>query len=299
MISWRNNKSLKFIKIALVAPFTPKRSEKMTVGWVKSMQCKSRAYEDVYRTTNCRDSYKNLKDVVNVDHSKPKPKSGPIFRPDSITKPKSKCKTTDRVRRMVSAPIAKGLDLDPVGVSPFYPAVTELAKGHPSRNVVEIIFHTRWGPRGFPGRVETVFKVQGPARGPARFEEYRELVRARAGPGSGSRCMADGNEMMRFHCLGCTKMDGCDGGVLARVVCTYSGSGVAHESAGSGTGRRVMVVCRVIAGRVLNRIGLVDPVSDNKSGVSGDFDSLSGKNGELLVFDPRAILPCFLVIYKL
>ena len=44
-----------------------------------------------------------------------------------------------------------------------------------------------------------LFKVTSPARTIARFEEYREAVRSRAGV-EDSRCAANGNEMMRFHC---------------------------------------------------------------------------------------------------
>ncbi|KAK9668318.1 hypothetical protein RND81_13G051100 [Saponaria officinalis] len=289
----------------------------MAAGWVKSMQCKSRAYDDVI---SCRNSYQNLKDVVNVDPTKPKPKHKPKPKPEiprsdpfsssanrsQSGKPKPEkvplsSSPGNRVRRTVSAPIAKESGyLGRVGdrIGPFFPSVTELPKEHPSRNVVEIIFHTRWGPTGFSGRVEMVFKVHNPARTSACFEEYRDSVRVRAGPGSGSgaRCVADGNEMMRFQCLGAAA--GLDGVSPESAVCTYSGSGAAHDSGGGGKGKRAMVVCRVIAGRVSKRVGLIDP-SKRKEFESGQFDSISGENGELLVFDSRAVLPCFIVIYKL
>lgn len=76
--------------------------------------------------------------------------------------------------------------------------------------------------------------------------------------------------------------------------------------------RRVMLVCRVIAGRV-KRVDLPaeekkPPVEDNSTvGVSssgGVFDSVVVNAGvysnleELVVYNPRAILPCFVVIYK-
>ncbi|XP_021738123.1 uncharacterized protein LOC110704622 [Chenopodium quinoa] len=293
----------------------------MAAGWVKSLQCKSRAVEDVFQpqpkqlltSTSCKNSFQNLKDVV--DNSKPKPRPKPrkpdpfshrVKRSDSV-KPTPDSTVHNRVKRTVSAPLTKG----PILSDPFFPSVTELQVGHPSRNVVEIIFDTRWGPKGFSGRVEMIFKIQNLARTSVRFEEYRDLIKSRAGPGCGpGRCRADGNEMMRFHCLGPTNsggsvMDGCDGvcekinGGKAASICTYSGSGAAHESAGGGRGRRAMVVCRVIAGRVAKRVGHgLDSV--NGSGELGDYDSVSvEENGELLVFDSRAVLPCFLVIYKL
>ncbi|KAL2901714.1 Pyruvate phosphate dikinase 1 chloroplastic [Bienertia sinuspersici] len=286
----------------------------MAAGWMKSLQCKSRVVEDVFQphskqlltSTSCRNSFQNLKDVV--DNSKPKPNPNPKPIPKPKSKPPKKVdpfsqrvkrSDSNRVKRTVSAPMAKG--------DPFFPSVTELQVGHPSRNVVEIIFHTRWGPKVFSGRVEMIFKIQNLARTVARFEEYRDSIKSRAGPDCGSgRCVADGNEMMRFHCLGpTTVIDGCDdlgdfngGRSAATSICTYSGSGAAHESAGGGFGRRAMVVCRVIAGRVSKRVGVgLDSV--NGSGELVDYDSASGENGELLVFDSRAVLPCFLVIYKL
>ena len=54
-------------------------------------------------------------------------------------------------------------------------------------------------------------------------------------------------------------------------------------------------MCRVIAGRVSKQIGFMESLLDGRVG----FDSVSGDKGELLVFDSRAVLPCFLIIYKL
>lgn len=54
-------------------------------------------------------------------------------------------------------------------------------------------------------------------------------------------------------------------------------------------------MCRVVAGRVSKQNGFMESLLDGRVG----FDSVSGDNGELLVFDSRAVLPCFLIIYKL
>uniref|UniRef100_A0A3Q7HV13 PARP catalytic domain-containing protein n=2 Tax=Solanum lycopersicum TaxID=4081 RepID=A0A3Q7HV13_SOLLC len=157
-----------------------------------------------------------------------------------------------------------------------------------------------------------VFKVQNLPRTVTRFEEYREVVKSRAGNGGESaaekggedhaRCVADGNEVMRFYCLGPTNGGAYENGNSAwtfssgkgAAVCTYSGSGAAHENAGGGRGRRAMLVCRVIAGRVGKQLGF-DSLIEGRVG----YDSVSGDSGELLVFDSRAVLPCFLIIYKL
>ncbi|CAN1748094.1 hypothetical protein LINPERHAP1_LOCUS3302 [Linum perenne] len=286
----------------------------MASGWVKSLQCKSRAYDDVFSpsprnliaSSSCRHTSRNIKDVVDSsaasNHRRKLPKSKshkPIPKPNP--KPDSFPTHTRRHSRTQS---------NPETTSSLYPALTELAEGHPSRNVVEIIFQSSWSERSFSGRIEMIFKVQNGSRTSTRFEEYREAVKSRAGlPGGGgtweenARCVADGNEMMRFYCLGPAGGVGDARGSAwvfpggkGAAICTFSGSGGAHESAGGGKGRRAMLVCRVIAGRVWKQIGCESVLAEERVG----FDSVSGdKNGELLVFDSRAVLPCFLIIYKL
>ncbi|WCJ25974.1 zinc finger (C2H2 type) family protein [Euphorbia peplus] len=287
----------------------------MASGWMKSLQCKSRAVEDVLNpnpkflipSSSCRKSAQSIKDVIETAatthhrrqyHRKPIPfspnhtkaKSKPKPRPESVSAPPSRSHST------------RNPNADPNrNPHPLFPALTEVPDGHPSRNVVEIIFHTSWSNKSFPGRIEMIFKVHNGSKTGTRFEEYREMVKTRAGLSGGStweenaRCVADGNEMMRFYCLG--PAGDARGGAWVfpagkgAAICTFSGSGPAHESAGGGNGRRAMLVCRVIAGRVSKQIEL----EDGRVG----FDSVSGVNGELLVFDPHAVLPCFLIIYKL
>ncbi|XVE65048.1 hypothetical protein DITRI_Ditri07aG0150900 [Diplodiscus trichospermus] len=286
----------------------------MASGWVKSLQCKSRAFDDVYHpnpkhlipSSSCRRSSQSIKDVIEATKKKAK-KSNQKLLPRSSSKPESDLNNPPpRPRRSSSTPARPVRSADPV-----LPALTELSEGHPSRNVVEIIFHTSWSPKAFTGRIEMIFKVQNGPRTVTRFEEYRETVKTRSGSGSGgpasadeenARCVADGNEVMRFHCLGPTSGN-CGmndtwilSGAKGAAICTYSGSGFAHESAGGGRGRRAMLVCRVIAGRVSKRVGFgFESLLEGRVG----YDSVSGDNGELLVFDQRAVLPCFLIIYKL
>ncbi|WOG86256.1 hypothetical protein DCAR_0205457 [Daucus carota subsp. sativus] len=296
----------------------------MTNGWVKSLQCKSRAVDDVVHSSkqhyhslispsaSCRKSVNSLNDVVeNRKNKSKKHKTAPApvkVVPEDLKKVGSRKNENGenlvggrgRVR-------ASGLTRHRHAPDAFFPALTELPEGHPSRNVVEIIFHTSWSPKAFSGRIEMVFKVQNLTRTVTRFEEYREIVKAKAveaglegGSEDHARCVADGNEVMRFHCLGPTNSgpyDPCGGAWTfhagrGAAICTFSGSGGAHESAGGGKGRRAMMVCRVIAGRIRKRVGF-----DTKDRVG--CDSVSGENNELLVFDSHAVLPCFLIIYKL
>lgn len=285
----------------------------MATGWVKSLHCKSRAVEDVLLTntknlhhlihsSSCRKSVQSVKDAIETTKSKTRKHKQASSRCPRPEKHEPGPIHTNQIRVNASSrPIRTA--------EPLFPALTELPDGHPSRNVVEIIFHTSWSPKEFSVRVEMVFKVQNGPRTVKRFEEYREMVKNRAGSCSTratteadlARCVADGNEVMRFHCLGPTAGGIYDAGGLCgfaggkgKWFCTFSGSGAAHESGGGGRGRRAMLVCRVIAGRVAKRVG-VNSFLEGRVG----FDSLSGDNGDSIVFDTRAVLPCFLIIYKL
>lgn len=78
-------------------------------------------------------------------------------------------------------------------------------------------------------------------------------------------------------------------------------SGRAHDMAevSSDGEKKAMLVCRVVAGRVKRD-------TETKSCEDTDCDSVSPCSSkgvysdldELFVFNPRAILPCFVVIYS-
>ncbi|KAK1261365.1 hypothetical protein QJS04_geneDACA020502 [Acorus gramineus] len=254
----------------------------MATAWVRSLSCKSRASHDVYDPiinsipTNspfksisaCTASSKTLLDVIPTTHHKTKPtnKNPPEKQPEPPPVP---------------APTRPG------------PNLSSLPNGNSSREVVEIIFRSSWSSKGpFPGTIDMLFKVHSTARTAARFEEFRDSVRARSGSRCTARCAADGNEVLRFHCPRPASARIYDSSVLcsfSSAVRTFSGSGAAHDRAGCGRGRNAMLVCRVIAGRVRD---------ESCSPGSGRFDSVRGEKGELVVLDPRAVLPCFLIIYK-
>ncbi|XP_030524761.1 uncharacterized protein LOC115736978 [Rhodamnia argentea] len=296
----------------------------MATGWVKSLHCKSRAFEDVYHqpkaksrlstSASCRKSAQTVRDIVEMARGKPKPRTEqPLPTKSKHSKPSKRDSDPNdpRTRKVVQAAA-----VSPRSSRSLCPPLTELPEGHPSRKVVEIIFHTSWSEMSaFPGRVEKIFKVQTGPKTTARFEEYREAVKSRAGSGFGlgvvggcsednaARCVADGNEVMRFRCMGPASAGGgissadfsaFSGGKGAAVCTFFAGSGSAHERAGGGKGRRAMLVCRVIAGRVAKQAG-PDPFLEVRAG----YDSVNGDKGELIVFDPRAVLPCFLIIYRL
>ncbi|KAG8661237.1 hypothetical protein MANES_02G215060v8 [Manihot esculenta] len=87
------------------------------------------------------------------------------------------------------------------------------------------------------------------------------------------------------------------------AIFTTSTSGRAFESIEifeqDPSVRKALIVCRVIAGRVHKPLDNIQEIS----GQTG-FDSLAGKVGlysnieELYLLNPRALLPCFVVICK-
>ncbi|XP_019171895.1 PREDICTED: uncharacterized protein LOC109167316 [Ipomoea nil] len=215
-------------------------------------------------------------------------------------------------------------------------AVTQLVEGDSSRNIVEMICRTSWATKSDNTNncngMERILKVHNMQKTLAEFEEYRERVKIKASKlaKKHARCLADGNELLRFHgttveCnLGandssslCTseKCNVCrilrrgfaikkeiNGGVGVFTASTSSRALEAIEEsscANQGAARKALIVCRVIAGRVHRPLENVEELA----GQSG-FDSLAGKVGiysnveELFLLDPRALLPCFVVICK-
>ncbi|KGN50968.1 uncharacterized protein LOC101220433 [Cucumis sativus] len=208
-------------------------------------------------------------------------------------------------------------------------AVSELGPEDTSKNIVEIIFQSSWLKKQTPiCKIERILKVQNTPKTISKFEEYRDSIKAKATklPKKYPRCIADGNELLRFHCttlncsLGfngssnlCSSIPQCNvcsiikngfkmaaeatGGDAGKGILTTATSGKAHDSVGvssdGGNNKRAMLVCRVIAGRV----------KKSSEGSMEDYDSLAGAAGmysnldELYVFSPKAILPCFVVIY--
>ncbi|KAJ0593501.1 putative transcription factor C2H2 family [Helianthus annuus] len=211
-------------------------------------------------------------------------------------------------------------------------AVTELMEGDSSRKIVEIICRSGWlKPDNNSGRIEKVLKVHNMQKTLARFEEYRDLVKTKASklPKKHPRCLADGNELLRFYgtTIACSLgingesslciSDKCSVCRIIRHgfstnrelkdgvgVFTTSTSARAFESIevseDGPDARRALMVCRVIAGRVHRPLENIQEIT----GQTG-FDSLAGKVGphsnieDLYLLSPKALLPCFVVICKL
>nr|QFU85221.1 C2H2-3 [Diospyros kaki] len=213
-------------------------------------------------------------------------------------------------------------------------AVTELDEGDSSRKIVQMICQTGCLKNGNNfGHIERILKVHNMQKTIAQFEEYREIVKIKASKPQKKhpRCLADGNELMRFHgttveCpLGingssslCTS-DRCNvcrilrHGFPSKKEMISGGIGVFTASNGRRaleaiepqennslpTGKRALLICRVIAGRVHRPVESFQELS-HRSG----FESLAGKVGlfsnieELFSLNPTALLPCFVVIFN-
>lgn len=211
--------------------------------------------------------------------------------------------------------------------------VSELGHEDSGRNIVEIIFKSSWLKRDNSiCKIERILKVHNTQRTIQRFEDCRDAVKTRAlnSYKKNPRCAADGNELLRFHCttltctLGasgssnlCSSIPTCGVCTIVRhgfqgkgeeckgTTCTTTASsGRAHDFLRCADSRRAMLVCRVIAGRVRRMGDDATPVDDEDNVSGGLYDSAVGCAGiysnfeELTVFNPRAILPCFVVIYK-
>ncbi|KAI3788037.1 hypothetical protein L2E82_00646 [Cichorium intybus] len=211
-------------------------------------------------------------------------------------------------------------------------AVCELLDDDPGKNIVQIIFTTGWPGKG--PVISRIMKIHNSPKILAQFEEYRESVKSKAAQPGGSRlrderCIADGNELLRFYCATFLCDLGQNGnsnicGNQYCSVCEIIGSGFSPKLDGISTlsnswrghvaspediedefgfmnVKRAMIVCRVIAGRVG-----CDPRSGDKD--DPGYDSLVGREpgasqtrldeeDELIVFNPRAVLPCFVIVY--
>ncbi|XP_027343287.1 uncharacterized protein LOC113855857 [Abrus precatorius] len=205
-------------------------------------------------------------------------------------------------------------------------SVIQLQKTDSSWKIIEQICHDA---ESKATQIECVLKVQNKQEKFDCFEECREMVRINAEKlqNEQPRCLVDGNELLRFHgttiacSLGvngssslCT-LDQCGVCQILRHgfsanqefqgtvgVFTTSTSGKAIDSIGSSNKsvlRKSVIVCRVIAGKIHN------PLQEIQEVTHSGFDSVIKKINdlsdieELNVLNPRAVLPCFVVIYKL
>ncbi|XP_062088331.1 uncharacterized protein LOC133794904 [Humulus lupulus] len=160
------------------------------------------------------------------------------------------------------------------------------------------------------------------------FEDYRETVKIKARKQSKKvdpRCLADGNELLRFYATnvacslgssssGLCNLENCGAcrilrngfsanmdfvGRVGIFATSTSERALAYVEAHFNK-RKALFVCRVIAGKIHSPLRKFDQAFSHSG-----FDSLAWKVGrnreaeELFVLSPKAVLPCFVVIYKI
>ncbi|PON34660.1 Poly(ADP-ribose) polymerase, catalytic domain containing protein [Parasponia andersonii] len=211
-------------------------------------------------------------------------------------------------------------------------AVSELLEGDLSRKIIEIICQTGQVDQSNKQyiKIETILKVHNMQNILTWFEDYRETVKIKARIQSKKvdpRCLADGNELLRFYATTVACSLGRSGGssglcnMVNCGVCRILRNGFSANNDFVGrvgifatstseraleyveaqlNKRKALFVCRVIAGKIHS------PLREFEQGFSDSgCDSLAWKVGrnreaeELFVLSPRALLPCFVVIYKI
>ncbi|XP_058113234.1 uncharacterized protein LOC131256266 [Magnolia sinica] len=160
------------------------------------------------------------------------------------------------------------------------------------------MFEKGWTQVGLaPPHVHKVLKIHHTPETIQRFQLYQKSVKTRATVGGDDgRLSLDGNEVLRYWSTDFPDTLAHLSVTSREILLSESGRRAhekLHEDGVEGDSlTRAMFICRVIAGRVARqRIGgaLVE-VED------GRFDSLLDGQ-DFLVLDPRAILPCFIVVY--
>lgn len=205
--------------------------------------------------------------------------------------------------------------------------MSELIEGESSRKIVEMICGISSSTSQNNNlHIETVLKVHNTQNTLAEFEDYRETVKIKASKiqKRHPRCLADGNEVLRFYgtSIACSLGSNSSSSLCAKVncgVCQILKHGFTVENDSIGvfttstceaaiasielnginlTGRKALIVCRVIAGRIYK-----PPETVRRFAAHSGFDSLVGKVDnccnieELYSLNPKALLPCFVVIF--
>ncbi|PSS09478.1 WD repeat-containing protein [Actinidia chinensis var. chinensis] len=212
-------------------------------------------------------------------------------------------------------------------------AVMELNDWDSGKNIVQIIFNTGWPEKAKDPKIHRVLKIHNSPIILTRFEEYRESVKLRAARNGvvrrrDERCLADGNELLRFYCATflCELGQNGNSSICNHQfcgACGIIGSGFSPKMDGISTlstgfrahvavpadieeefgfmgVKRAMLVCRVIAGRVgcdPDYVDKEDPGFDSVVGKGPGARMRLDEEDELLVFNPRAVLPCFVIVY--
>ncbi|RVX14689.1 hypothetical protein CK203_011861 [Vitis vinifera] len=200
----------------------------------------------------------------------------------------------------------------------------ELSVEDSSRNVIEMIFRAAaTSPSRDSRKIERILRVKHSSEILERFEKYREMIKKKAYEQHNRhpRCVVDGNELLQFYG---TQMNCCSQKLnrvielckdftcqVCRIIqsgfdteygkkygialssCSTTSSGNTPAIYKGANAKRAVIVCRIIAGRVVN---MVDRESEDR------YDSirvggLYSKLEYLIVRNPSAVLPCFVIVF--
>ncbi|XP_038719777.1 uncharacterized protein LOC120012423 [Tripterygium wilfordii] len=243
-----------------------------------------------------------------------KPKPAPSTSPH---KEKPVHKLPSKSKQKVPSPPTIPQTGDPFSI------VSELVDGDPSMGIVETIFRSGWSYE-VSLTIEKVLKVKHSVDALDRFEEHRERVKSKYANlrKRKPRLVADGNEVLQFHGASITCSLGRNGCLcicnrkccrVCRTIASRRGSMSFHSSSWGAhekvttecalkgsSARKAMVICRVIAGRIASRQihRFVDAEEVHFDSMVIGHQTSDSDSEELIVLDPKAVLPCFVVIYN-
>ncbi|OIV91608.1 hypothetical protein TanjilG_09020 [Lupinus angustifolius] len=205
-------------------------------------------------------------------------------------------------------------------------SVSELQEDS-SRQIVETICgKTSTNSENMSGEIDCILKVQNKAKTLECFEEYREMVKNMAEKlqKKHPRCVADGNELLRFYgtTIACSLGRNSSYSLCTLEYCgicqilrqgfspnkEFQGALGVYTTSTCGKAfdsimlcdvrpflRKSVIVCRVIAGRVSS-----SSLEETQEKVDSLSEKISGHSDieELYVLNPNALLPCFVLIFK-
>ncbi|MBA0785570.1 hypothetical protein Gotri_025416, partial [Gossypium trilobum] len=174
-------------------------------------------------------------------------------------------------------------------------------------NIVRIIFKTGWTDKVKSPEIHRILKIHNSPKILTKFEEYREVVKAKAARNGAmgrrdERCIADGNELLRFNCSTFTCDLGLNGSssICNQQYCSICGiikSGFSPKMDGISTLSTSWRAHMAIPEDVEEEFKFMNVKRAMLE--DGGFDSVIGRGGgsgaytkldeeELLVFNPRA-----------
>lgn len=200
----------------------------------------------------------------------------------------------------------------------------ELGIGHPSRNVIEMIFRaSSTKPTKCSRKIKRVLKVNNPLDILAKFEKYRETVMISCNEQQKRhpRSIVDGNELLQFYgtTMSCCGRNTLQVSELCRDptcrVCRIIQSGfntsynkiygirlsmnseqMSEDMAAIAKGKnakKAVIICRTIAGGIAGMEGGGSCEQEYES----VGDGLYTKPKSMIVRNPTAVLPCFIIVF--